>query len=250
MINCDGVRARPILGRTPRILRISRMRKIAGALVVSALLGSASHATAQENSLEGLSRSSPDQNAVAQSVTPYMAIGDFAEDRGKVYMFFEFTCPYCQRNWQAFIEWGNTLPRSFRFVAVPLVTDDPSTRAAALAFYTVKALAPQRIPNFLALGFAAAQQGRTSMRDYARMMVQLGLTPQAIEAYGRTQELGDRLRRGLDLAQRYDVEATPSFGVGGQYQTNANFTNGDYALLSRLLSGLVSRQIEQHKDHS
>ncbi|MBW5284169.1 thioredoxin domain-containing protein [Burkholderia gladioli] len=229
--------------------KISRMRVIAIAAVAAAVWGKPSAAPAQEAPSGLGSSSSSDQSSVMQAVTPYMAIGDFAEDRGKVYMFFEFTCPFCQRNWHAFMDWGNTLPRTFRFIPVPLVTDDPSTRAAALAYYTVKALAPQRIPDFMALGFSAAQNGRVSIADYAQMMVQLGLKPQAIEAYGQSQELGDRLRRGLDLAQRYSVEATPSFGVGGQYQTNANFTNGDYTLLARLLSGLVSRQIEQHKDH-
>jgi thiol:disulfide interchange protein DsbA len=184
-------------------------------------------------------------DSVAKSLTPYLTIGDFAEDRGRVFMFFMFECPYCQANWRALTAWGATLPKSFRFVDVPVILDTPDSQAAAYAFYTVKALAPARLSDFKANAYATAQQGRASANDFAKILKDMGFTEGEILRYARGAEMQARLNRSITLATRYSVEVTPSFGIGGQYETNANFTNGDYSLLTRLLSGLVSRQIER-----
>ncbi|QMI49766.1 thioredoxin domain-containing protein [Burkholderia sp. MBR-1] len=182
---------------------------------------------------------------IERNLTPYLVIGDYKEDYGKVFMFFMFTCPYCQANWRALTGWGATLPKSYRFVDVPIIEDTPDSRAAALAFYTVKALAPSRLLEFKAAAYTRAQQGRARSDDYAAILREMRLSGDDITKYLKTVEMRSRIDRALQLAGRYSVEVTPSFGIGGQYQTNANFTNGDYALLARLMGGLVSRQIEQ-----
>ncbi|RQZ31603.1 disulfide oxidoreductase [Burkholderia sp. Bp9017] len=187
------------------------------------------------------------KSALPETLTPYLVVGDFAEDRGKVFMFFDFNCHFCQANWRAMALWGSTLPKGFRFIDVPVVFDTPDSKVAAAAFYVVKVLAPARLEEFKARAYATAESGRGTAAQYGAILRSMGLDRDLVVKTVRGADVLDRIRRAVELTQRYTVEVTPSFGVGGQYETNANFTNGDYVLLAKLLSGLVSRQIEQGK---
>ncbi|WP_420213497.1 disulfide oxidoreductase (plasmid) [Burkholderia aenigmatica] len=186
-------------------------------------------------------------NGLPETLTPYLVVGDYAEDRGKVFMFFDFNCHFCQANWRAMTLWGATLPKAFRFIDVPVIFDTPDSKAAAASFYAVKVLAPARLDEFKTLAYSAAQGGRANAAQFGSILRSMGFARDVLVKAIRSNDVRDRVRRAVELTQRYSVEVTPSFGIGGQYETNANFTGGDYVLLAKLLSGLVSRQIEQGK---
>lgn len=171
---------------------------------------------------------------------PYMEIGDYPDDRQRVFMFFSYSCPYCAQHSPAIVEWGKTLPPQIQFVRVPVITTDRASMNAAAAFYVMREVAPARLSEFDALAYAAGASGlnESAFKD---ILLKMGLPKaQMLQAMNKGITRS-RLMRATLLSGRYKVGATPHFGVGGKYATNANFTNGNYQLLIELLNGLVSQ---------
>lgn len=184
--------------------------------------------------------------AAENVIKPYLVVGNYPEDRTRVFFFFSYTCPYCNQSWSGMEQWGRTLPQNFRFVGVPVITTEPSSKVAATSYYIVRYLAPNRLSEFNRLAYAVGQNGRdTDGQGYIRILYQMGFKAAEIERAANSPETEQRLRRAMILGKRYNVQMTPTFGVGGKYATHAGFTNGRYEVLVQLLNALVSQTIEQ-----
>ncbi|NEX63400.1 thioredoxin domain-containing protein [Noviherbaspirillum galbum] len=173
---------------------------------------------------------------------PYTEIGNYTDDRDRVFMFFSYACPYCEKYAPGIVEWGRTLPEPVQLVRVPLLTTERVSQSAASAFYVVREVAPQRIDEFDALAYAAASNAYTP-EAFPDVLRKMKLPREAIQNALNKQVTKDRFARAILLSRRYKANVTPHFGIGGRYATNANFTNGDYSLLVQLLNGLVSQVI-------
>lgn len=183
------------------------------------------------------------QADISDAVKPYLAVGPYAEDRNRVYMFLSYECPYCEQNWYGMGEWGRTLPDPFRFVYVPIYTGNKRLDAAATGFYVVRDLAPAKIADYQRLAFEAARTARNE-RDFVAVLYRMGFSQEAIRTSVRKQLTQERMARAMTLAHRYRVTATPFFAVGGRYTTHAGFTGGNYQMLIQLLNGLVSNVVQ------
>lgn len=181
----------------------------------------------------------PEQSAKPDIVKPYLAVGPYADDQSRVFMFMSYECPYCEQTWYGMGEWGRTLPEPFRFVYVPLYTGNKRLDAAATGFYIVRSLAPQRIAEYQRLAFEAAKTARSSA-DFAQVLHRMGFSRSQIAAAAADKQTQNRIARAMLLVRRYRVTATPFFTVGGRYTTHAGFTGGDYRVLVQLMNGLVS----------
>lgn len=206
----------------------------------SVLLLPTSYAIA-ENSLP--TNPNNNDNTLGGVLKPYLQIGNFTDDKYRVFMFLSFSCSFCKETWKGIGDWGKTLPNPFKFVFVPLGFGDKSLGLASTAFYVVRDLAPNRIENFLEIAFSKATTIRT-WQEWVVLLQRLGLSPQAISASVNNPQTNKRIERGRLLAGRYQVNATPHFGVAGKYATNVGYTNGDYRLLVKLLNVLVSESMQ------
>lgn len=182
-------------------------------------------------------------NTLGGTLKPYMQIGNFTDDKHRVFMFLTFDCPWCKETWKGIGDWGKTLPEPFKFVFVPLSKGNKQLHLASVAFYVVRDLAPNRIENFLEIAFTKATVIR-SWQEWVNILVRLGLSPQMIADSANKPITKQRIERGRLLAGRYRLNATPHFGVAGKYATNVGYTNGDYRLLVKLLNVLVSEVIQ------
>ncbi|AOZ11206.1 hypothetical protein [Cupriavidus malaysiensis] len=171
---------------------------------------------------------------------PFLSIGDFKEDRQKVFFFFSYGCPYCAQHWRAISAWGASLPKGWSLVKVPVLLTDDASRAAAIAFYAVLKQMPTRIMEFEEHAYRAGMPQDPTV--YAKILRAMGIVVDPSYVRGDAFKLA--VTRNLQLTQRYQVQVTPHFGIGGLWATNSNFTNGDYAVLMRLINGLISQQIE------
>ncbi|MDT8840312.1 thioredoxin domain-containing protein [Paraburkholderia fungorum] len=186
-------------------------------------------------------RGSQDSSRI--NVRPYLEIGNFVEDRDRVFMFFLYTCPFCAQYAQSLESWGKTIPKPMLFVPVPLMVDDPVALSAAAAYYVARSLVPDRMAEFEGFAYAAGQQHYPAPTpvDFPQILYRMGLQRTAVLAALHSPETRERLLRAAALARRYRVKVTPDFGVGGRFVTNANYTGGNYDTLVQLLNGLVSK---------
>lgn len=213
----------------------------AAALPLVYVKGTLAQSALQVSGLPGASTQQPSSaKEVIPNFRPYMEVGDYPDDRQRVFMFFSYGCPYCAQHSPAIVEWGKTLPPQIQFVRVPVITTDRASMNAAAAFYVMREVAAARLNEFDALAYAAGAGGLTDS-TFKNILLKMGLPkPQMLQAMNK-DITRSRLMRATLLSGRYKVGATPHFGVGGRYATNANFTNGNYQLLIELLNGLVSQ---------
>ena len=193
--------------------------------------------------LLGQNNTPQQQNSLGGVIKPYLTVGNFADDKYRVFMFLSYDCPYCKETWKGMGDWGKTLPNPFKFVFVPLSKGERSLDLATRAFYVVRDVAPHKIETFQQIAFEKATQIR-QWQEWVEVLQRFVQIPaQAIETSTRKPETAKRIDRARKLAGRYRVELTPSFGVGGKYATHVGYTNGNYQLLVQLLNALVSEII-------
>lgn len=183
-------------------------------------------------------------NTLGGTIKPYIQIGDFTDDKHRVFMFISFNCPYCKEVWKGFYDWGRTLPNPYKFVIVPLSMGDSVLDMACRAFYAVKLLDENRLIEYTQQAFLLAEKNTTA-NDHIALLGKMGFSSTQIQAALKHPTTRKRMDRALLLARRYLLNATPHFGIAGKMATNAGYTNGDYPLLIQLLNALVSEQIAQ-----
>lgn len=177
------------------------------------------------------------------AIKPYTVIGNFADDKNRVFMFISYSCPYCKETWKGFLDWGLSLPNPFKFVFVPLSFGDASLEMATRAFYVVRDVAPNKIEAFNQIAFEKAPTIQRWSEWDSILQRHLGLSVTSISGSLNKPITHQRIHRARKLAQRYRVSSTPFFGIGGKYATSADLTNGNYQLLVQLLNALVSEMM-------
>lgn len=193
-----------------------------------------------------------EQNKVkaVQSIQPeadlknhYTAIGNYKDDANRVFMFISFDCPYCAQSWQGVGEWALNLPAPFKFVYVPVLG---STRKniAAVAFYTVRELAPARLPEFMQKAFSQSSK-RINNNSYIDILYQMGFTSSQINSAASSELTRRRLQRASQLVRNYRIDRTPSFGIAGRYMTHIDLANGDTNFLKSIVNRLITIEIER-----
>ena len=182
---------------------------------------------------------------LAGVIKPYQTVGNYKDEAQRIYMFVSFDCPSCASSWAGFQQWGRTLPNPYRLVFVPLF-GSKSQSAAATAFYIVRDLAPERTAEYMRLAYGETTNRKVTPETYVGILKRMGFNQAQINASLNSKNTQNRIARAMDLARRYHVTVTPTFGVAGKYNTHAGFTNGDYNLLTQLLNGLVSDAMEKN----
>lgn len=168
-------------------------------------------------------------------------------ERNRVMHFFAFTCPACRQYHESITRWGRTLPKDWTFEAVPIVTSDVGSMAAARAWYAVQAAAPGKREVFADALYSVVQDeggGLSQEAVYARAVAFAGVDPDKFVRAWRKVGEAPLQRIALKMAE-YRLTSTPTLGVGGRYVITPENTNGNMDLFIRLASGVVSKVLHQ-----
>ena len=173
-----------------------------------------------------------------QPVKPF----SFPEDREKVFLFFQFGCPFSASLHASAINWARTLPPSIVFARIPVVfaTQD---KPAAIAHSIVRILAPQRLDEFEYVVFDDVAKGSSpyDASTYSKALKLVGVDPSQYKQRSVQDAIAARVQRMTRLGWQYRVEVTPSVAVGGNLLLTPGHVNGDFQQLFQLVGAAVSR---------
>jgi len=180
---------------------------------------------------------------ISMSASPYSAVGPFKTERKMVFEFFMFGCAYCQQYHPAIFSWGRSIPAPILFEAVPVIVDAESFRQAH-AFYAVKLAMPEKLDDYVMASLRGMKSSGGSFYTEAAFLRDLGIDMRRFEKSWTGPAMKSALERANTLMNRYAITATPSIAIGGEYVLDADKVDGDYGLMMRFASGLVSRVLE------
>ena len=178
------------------------------------------------------------------TIKPFIEIGRFEEDKDRLFMFMQYTCPFCASLHGPIVTWAQTLPSPMKLVTIPLGEDNDATRASIFAHYAVREIAPKQLEAYSQSAYQVGQSANPTAAGYLSILPKLGLKREAVVSAINSPRTRDRVMRGLRLASRYRVTVTPTFGVAGRWTTNPGFTSGKSQDLVALLNVLVTTAIQ------
>lgn len=173
---------------------------------------------------------------------PFSRIGPIKEDAKTVYEFMLFSCQYCQRYHDAMASWGRTLPHPYQFETSPVVFDQ-ATAGEAFWYYAAKQADPLRAELMLGIALQEVAAGGGVLGNYD-LLDKAGIDRAVFKRAAESERVKQSLIAATVRTRRYQITNTPSLGITGRYVVHAEHTSGDYGLLMKMASGLVSRSIE------
>lgn len=190
-----------------------------------------------------------DASQVREQVNPVKDVTPFVEaDKRKVIIFFKFNCPFCRSYHASLAAWGKSLPKGISYQFNPVFEGEGAKLISDNSLYALQAFWVAERLGTTAQKEAFADEAYSIAQDeladadrerWFRSLEGQGLKPDSIISAWRSEiSLGDsRLERQL----HYKPEATPSLVVCGRWMVSTEATQGNQALFSQLINGLVSR---------
>jgi len=174
---------------------------------------------------------------------PYIQVKTVAGDEHMVRAFFSPGCPYSKMYFQFFKNLSVTLPESKTFAFTPLVNKGDGV-AYAVGFLAVQRYYPEYVPNFVEASLVGVQDKGLSTKNWAgidRIGRAAHLPVQVSRlTYQHEKELDADLKNLTILQKKLDITNTPAVAVAGTYVVTPEFTQGDAAMFSQLVNGLIS----------
>jgi len=140
-------------------------------------------------------------------------------DDGKVHVveFFLYSCPHCYQLEPELEEWRKSLPDGVEFSRVPVLFGAGGQKYARL-YYTAQQLGVLEHVHRRIFD-AIHQNGRrllseSAMRDF---MAAQGVDGDRFAQVFKSDAVSDKVRAAGQTMRAYQVRATPSMGVAGQY---------------------------------
>lgn len=181
--------------------------------------------------------------AQVEQLKPYLQVKPVVGDENVVRGFFSPACPYSRQYLPFFRNLSKTMPAGKRFVFTPVINRIDGV-SFALAFAAVQKFHPGYLTNFIEAAMIGVQERRISTANWAGLD-RIGKAARLPESLS---QLVDRHRAALQqevettllLQKALAITNTPSISVAGTYIVTPEFTNGDAALYSQLVNGIIS----------
>lgn len=142
-----------------------------------------------------------------------------APDKVEVVELFWYGCPHCYQLEASAREWLKRKPEQVAFVRIP-VAFGPTWEAGARAFYAAEELGVSEKMH-QPLFDAMHQKASPSVDELAAIFAAQGVDAEAFrKAYGSFQT-ETQLRRGNQMAQRYNARGVPMLIVNGKYEVRS-----------------------------
>jgi protein-disulfide isomerase len=174
---------------------------------------------------------------------PYLQVKTVAGDEHMVRAFFSPSCPYSKMYFQFFKNLSATLPENKTFTFTPLVNKGDGV-SYAVSFLAVQRYYPAYLPNYVEASLIGVQDKGISTSNWAGLD-RIGKAahipvPLSKLAYQHEKELNADLKNLTSLQSKMDITNTPAVVVAGTYVVTPEFTQGDAAMFSQLVNGLIS----------
>lgn len=187
----------------------------------------------------------PEPNGIPK---PYRSV-NVPGDKSNVIFFFDFSCPFCAKLHDPFIEWSATAPKSINVSMLPVVyavnPDEIRDQViAARCYFAARQLAtPLQFKLFINAVYENVASGVSivSQQGWIRAATTAGIDA---GQFGRAISASDHLPEIKDSAKsaiRYALEATPSVAIGGAYVVIPDNAGGTPTKFFALINGLTSR---------
>ncbi len=174
---------------------------------------------------------------------PYTQVKTVSGDERMVRAFFSPSCPYSKMYFQFFKNLSATLPESKTFAFTPLVNKGDGV-AYAVAFLAVQRYYPSYVSNFVEASLIGVQDKGVSTMSWAGIdrIGRAAHLPEPVSrlTYQHKKELSADLNNLAVLQKRLEITNTPAVAVAGTYIVTPEYTQGDAAMFSQLVNGLIS----------
>lgn len=182
-------------------------------------------------------------------------------DENKIRFLFTYDCQYCRSYHNGLIQWGSTLPKTYAFSAIPLITD-PTNDNLVLAVFgrlIAQGVAPAKIPLYDFAMYSLLQgepeTGKSARQtittnDVIQTLVNIGVDIKVIQKFMTTR--GDAVQKRIpehaEMVGTYKLTATPSVALLGRYVVNPDHANSNPQQFLLLLNGMISRLMQGGPD--
>ena len=176
---------------------------------------------------------------------PYLQVNPVPGDESKVRAYFSPSCPFSRAYFQFFKNLAATLPGTKTFEFTPVVNEADGL-SYALSFVAVQRYFPAYLNNFVEASFIGVQDRHLSTRNWAAIDVIAkaahvpASVPQLVKDH--KNDLERAVLAAIGRQNAMSITNTPAVSVNGTYIVTPEFTNGDAALFSQLVNGLISMQ--------
>jgi len=174
---------------------------------------------------------------------PYIQVKTVEGDERTVRVFFSPTCTYSRAYNQFFRNLKATLPENKKLVYTPLINKADGINYV-VAFLAVEKYFPNHVNNFLEASFVGTQDKQLSITEWsgldrigraAHLPVELSKL-----VFEHRSEIDKELHSLHAVQKNMQITNTPSVAVAGTYIVTPEFTQGDAAMFSQLVNGLIS----------
>lgn len=146
-----------------------------------------------------------------------------ANEYNIVRYFFTYTCPYGEKYDEEMAIWGASLPKKFKYVRVPVITQEPNSVVGAYAYYAAWQTNKVRINEFQKHAYELIKQENKDPSDqwtYYQAAKRAGLNTEIFKRNWTTAQTERLVKNAIILGSKYKVEYTPTLTVGGIYTLN------------------------------
>lgn len=146
-----------------------------------------------------------------------------ANEYNIVRYFFTYTCPYGEKYDEEMAIWGASLPKKFKYVRVPVITQEPNSVVGAYAYYAAWQTNKVRINEFQKHAYQLIKQENKDPSDqwtYYHAAKRAGLNTEIFKRNWTTAQTERLVKNAIILGSKYKVEYTPTLTVGGIYTLN------------------------------
>jgi hypothetical protein len=174
---------------------------------------------------------------------PYLQVKTVAGDEQVVRTFFSPSCSFSKQYFQFFKNLSASLPESKTFTFTPLVNKGDG-EAYAVAFLAVQRYYPSYTNNFVEASLVGVQDKGISTMSWAGID-RIGKAAHIPVPISRLvsqhkKELSADLNNLKVIQKQMEITNTPSVAVAGTYIVTPEFTQGDAAVFSQLVNGIIS----------
>ena len=179
----------------------------------------------------------------AETFKPYIQVKSVAGDEKMVRAFFTPSCSYSKAYFRFFKNLQGTMPSNKGFEFTPVVTKTDGL-SYAMSYAAVQKYYPTYLNNFIEASFMGVQDKGISTGNW-RGIDRIGRAagvpvsiPQLVKDHSK--EIESRVGEFIQLQHNLHITNTPSVSISGTYIVTPEFTNGDMAMFSQLVNGLIS----------
>ncbi|WP_301233227.1 thiol-disulfide isomerase [Pandoraea cepalis] len=178
-----------------------------------------------------------------EQLKPYLQVKPVPGDEETVRVFFSPGCQFSRAYFQFFKNLQATLPKGKTFQFTPLVNKADGIQFA-LSYMAVQKYYPAYLHNFIEASFIGVQERGISTLNWAGIekIGRAAHIPVSVPALvnAHAGDLTASVEALLVTQKALKITNTPSVSVAGTYIVTPEFTNGDAALFSQLVNGIIS----------